>query len=85
MRGAQFSATNLKSILASYCREQTSTGIPHWKRDPEVGVHCCHTVSYSTFGVGLTESKEASETYNSRCYFFETFLDTVPTASFFKV
>lgn len=38
MRGAQFSATlNLKSILASYCREQTSTGILHWKRDPEVG------------------------------------------------
>lgn len=33
---AQFSATlNLKSILASYCREQTSTGILHWKRDPE--------------------------------------------------
>ena len=56
MRGAQFSATlNLKSILASYCREQTSTGILHGKETQKSGAHCCHTVSYSTFGVGLTE------------------------------
>lgn len=75
MRGAQFSATlNLKSILASYCREQTSTGILHWERGQEPGVHCCHTASYSTFGVSLTErARKLHKPLIQDVIFFETF------------